>query len=292
MRGQDVSEESCRPFVADAPDWFNRARSRTNQRPVFQPLIYQPRPVPPPRPSVPARGFFGNLWTRRHKALRYALPIAALPVVFATGVWMRGVADPAGKETASDGNSSSVVAPVTQPGVRLPREVAVNHFENPATERAVAEAPARSTEVAAVANQSLPPDVQPLLQEPPLPQPGGRMLEAGARRADDPESWGLRTDSAQPSLPADGFSLRAAGGVRHVSAEVMQPARAWFATATNEGECTTGSCPLPVARLDRRLNTALEWSSTPQAAADQAEREGKLVFLIHVSGNFAQPGFT
>src|SRR5262245_65365092 len=85
MRGQDVSEESCRPFVADAPDWFNRARARTNRRPVFQPLIYQPRPVPLLHPSVPVRGFFANVWTRHKKALRYALPIAALPIVFATG---------------------------------------------------------------------------------------------------------------------------------------------------------------------------------------------------------------
>jgi hypothetical protein len=30
----------------------------------------------------------------------------------------------------------------------------------------------------------------------------------------------------------------------------------------------------------------------PEAAAAQANRDGKLVFLIHVSGNFAQPGFT
>jgi hypothetical protein len=73
---------------------------------------------------------------------------------------------------------------------------------------------------------------------------------------------------------------------------VVRPVRAWFATATQEGECATGSCPAPVARLDRKLNTALEWSSSPEAAAEQAAREGKLVFLIHVSGNFAQPGFT
>ncbi len=43
---------------------------------------------------------------------------------------------------------------------------------------------------------------------------------------------------------------------------------------------------------DRKLSTALTWAESVQEAAEQAEEEQKLVFLIHVSGNFEMPGFT
>lgn len=43
---------------------------------------------------------------------------------------------------------------------------------------------------------------------------------------------------------------------------------------------------------DRKLSTALTWAESVQEASQQAEEEQKLVFLIHVSGNFEMPGFT
>jgi len=43
---------------------------------------------------------------------------------------------------------------------------------------------------------------------------------------------------------------------------------------------------------DRKLSTALTWAESVQDASQQAEEEEKLVFLIHVSGNFEMPGFT
>jgi hypothetical protein len=43
---------------------------------------------------------------------------------------------------------------------------------------------------------------------------------------------------------------------------------------------------------DRKLSTALTWAESVQEASQQAEDEEKLVFLIHVSGNFEMPGFT
>jgi hypothetical protein len=43
---------------------------------------------------------------------------------------------------------------------------------------------------------------------------------------------------------------------------------------------------------DRTLDTAITWERTIQAAADKARREGKLVFVIHVSGDFEQQEFT
>jgi hypothetical protein len=47
-----------------------------------------------------------------------------------------------------------------------------------------------------------------------------------------------------------------------------------------------------VCAVDRSLNTALTWAKSPDEAAAKARQDGKLVFLIHVSGNFETPGFT
>ncbi len=43
---------------------------------------------------------------------------------------------------------------------------------------------------------------------------------------------------------------------------------------------------------DRKLNTALTWAESLQEASELAAAKEKLVFLIHVSGNFEMPGFT
>jgi hypothetical protein len=38
--------------------------------------------------------------------------------------------------------------------------------------------------------------------------------------------------------------------------------------------------------------TQVDFLDTPTAAARQAKKEGKLVFILHVSGNFEDPRFT
>ena len=43
---------------------------------------------------------------------------------------------------------------------------------------------------------------------------------------------------------------------------------------------------------DRSLDTSLSWARSVNEAAEQAEADGKLVFVIHVSGDFEQPEFT
>ncbi len=40
------------------------------------------------------------------------------------------------------------------------------------------------------------------------------------------------------------------------------------------------------------FGTAVQFVKTPQAAADRAKKEEKLVFVLHVSGNFETPEFT
>src|SRR5262249_851400 len=43
---------------------------------------------------------------------------------------------------------------------------------------------------------------------------------------------------------------------------------------------------------DRHLGTQLTWAAPPEAPAVQAQREGKLLLLVHLSGNFEPPEFT
>jgi hypothetical protein len=38
--------------------------------------------------------------------------------------------------------------------------------------------------------------------------------------------------------------------------------------------------------------TTIEFLATPKEAAEQAKKEGKLVFVLHVSGHFEDPRFT
>lgn len=45
-------------------------------------------------------------------------------------------------------------------------------------------------------------------------------------------------------------------------------------------------------RPANRLGTQLDWAMTPADAYRSAEQDQKLVFMIHVSGNFEIPGFT
>lgn len=60
--------------------------------------------------------------------------------------------------------------------------------------------------------------------------------------------------------------------------------------------CTKGGCSTAdddtASVGDRKLGTAINWMSSPDAAGRAAVDEGKLVFMIQVSGNFARQEFT
>ena len=71
----------------------------------------------------------------------------------------------------------------------------------------------------------------------------------------------------------------------------LLPTDAWFALGGVSADKPAEAEP-PVCRVDRSLDTALSWARSPAEASERAAREGKLVFLIHVSGNFEDPGFT
>ena len=89
----------------------------------------------------------------------------------------------------------------------------------------------------------------------------------------------------------DRFAL--SPGQLATAAPFVLPEKPWFALADltlAEPESCSGSTK--VCSANRSLDTALTWAKSPAEAADLASREGKLVFLIHVSGNFEDPGFT
>lgn len=305
-QGQESSFVRRRPLVSDAPDWFNRARARADQRQVFQ-----PRPVPLPAITFAPGNPVARWWLRHKGTCLRVLPLVALPVVFAIGYWARGAVGPGVGETASVGKSEFA----TVRGSNLDEESIRAIASRLLAERAATgnvptriEIPARDdtqpAPVQAIPNtdgsgSGIPAGMGPPPRgpsEPALahnriqPQFGQQAAHSSPFPAAAPTAAPVAAPTAEP---ADGFSLKTAGIVKQVSAEVLRPAAAWFETAAEQGAaCTTGTCPAPVARLDRKLNTALEWAPSPEAAGEMAARDGKLVFLIHVSGNFAQPGFT
>lgn len=56
--------------------------------------------------------------------------------------------------------------------------------------------------------------------------------------------------------------------------------------------CVDGQCQSPQTPETQSHGTALEWVESPELAYVQAREQNKLVFLIHISGNFEIPGFT
>jgi hypothetical protein len=281
-----------RPLLSDAPDWFNQARARANDRRNPPPRLV-PLPAIVFKPANPV----GRLWLQHHRNVLRGLPFVALPIVFGIGFWARGVVGPAGRETAGvgEGRSRAAVAPFNG-GIENKSKV---EFTGALPERTLKpDEPARNDVAARVDHPPSPPAVagsDPALHRVDVNSQPENVIAAIPDQIHPAPPQPVAQSS--PALvvqaqPADGFSLKPAGGVKQVSAEIIRPTNAWFETAVQAAECTTGSCPAPLARLDRKLNTALEWSPTPAAAAEMAAREGKLVFLIHVSGNFSQPGFT
>jgi hypothetical protein len=61
-------------------------------------------------------------------------------------------------------------------------------------------------------------------------------------------------------------------------------ALAGLAEAGPDKQKTEGTCG--------SFGTTVEFVDTPSAAARQAKKEQKLVFVLHVSGNFEDPRFT
>jgi hypothetical protein len=94
-----------------------------------------------------------------------------------------------------------------------------------------------------------------------------------------------RLAEATPDL----FALREPA--RREAPSFLLPADPWFALGEVSADEPAEAAPT-ACRADRSLDTALTWAKSPAEASERAAKEGKLVFLIHVSGNFEDPGFT
>ena len=71
-----------------------------------------------------------------------------------------------------------------------------------------------------------------------------------------------------------------------------------YATDVKGSDAKTGKPPATTNPIDAALDesgchgTAINFLDTPSDAAKKAKKEEKLVFILHVSGNFEDPKFT
>lgn len=110
----------------------------------------------------------------------------------------------------------------------------------------------------------------------------------------------LEAVSATPVIAADPQTEIPASEEASAESVVSQLPQVLLTTPISVEGKVASIIPPPVTQVcepatkfnDRKLNTALTWSESANEAAEKAEEEEKLVFLIHVSGNFELPGFT
>ena len=90
----------------------------------------------------------------------------------------------------------------------------------------------------------------------------------------------IRLTSLDPGLPQ--WQSDAQG---MVGLETAEPTASLTPTAPM---CANGQCPTSLPKY----GTTIQWAASPADASQRAEDENKLVFMMHVSGNFKIPGFT
>lgn len=164
-----------------------------------------------------------------------------------------------------------------------------------AATRSPAVAPAaRAVELPTIASAApARPDESPPIVNPG-PKPRARVLIGGSRLS-EPDSPPLVPAPPEPARPAapvimpERFVLQEPP--RQEVRSFVLPTETWFALGEVSAEEPKAAEPV-VCRVDRSLGTVLKWAKSPAEASEQAARAGKLVFLIHVSGNFEDPGFT
>jgi hypothetical protein len=279
-----------RPMLADAPAWFNQARARSNQRQTF-------RPVPLPQRRSWIRGAITWLKSSRQNAMLAVALLVAFPAIFFAGFWARSAVSPEPQSTAA---REAARSGSQQPAKAHDQEAEQQRTNTEtAAQQVVPAQPAAAPAVANVVVNNVPRETVVAAAEvrPSHPEPVASLSKPvqsviAASREFKPAAVSEDAEAEHKRQLASGFDLTPAGQATLV-ADVRLPGKSWFETAADEPNCESGLCaPVPKKSTDRKLDTALVWNSSPEAAADEARRDGKLVFLIHVSGNFAQPGFT
>lgn len=263
-------ERQRRPLV-NAPDWFNQARARANCRPEVPDQSLTGERIS----SVPAINPQRGAWINR-RSIAIGAALSAVCMIFLFGFWTGR-----GKENLPQGSTVVVAEKSGLPDAA--KNVNPNFGEASSVVRA-ADRPSTVTQAAT--------KVEVASKPQPAPKPSQRL--ASRNPAARPVQLVTRdADADNEPESADPFVLQSRKKAKALLTEANVPQNAWFSLASSAADCESGTCKLVTPRKsDGKLDTALEWSASPQAAATQALNEGKLVFLIHVSGNFAQPGFT
>lgn len=229
-----------------------------------------PPPVPPPAVDFvgPAEGK-SSLWRWND---RLALAACGLTLLL-LGVICGRILSPAVPSKNVAVESVAAVDPLTsetQPLENVPDlppvDAASEEEVNPPELVSAPELPEPSTIVEQPAAASVTPP-----QPAPAPQPAEQQVTASTPGEETPE--------ANPPAP-----LAAVPATSPVSIEGK--------VLTIKLPATTQVCEQEKKFKDRKLNTALTWAESVAEASQQAVDEEKLVFLIHVSGNFEMPGFT
>jgi hypothetical protein len=91
---------------------------------------------------------------------------------------------------------------------------------------------------------------------------------------------GLAAGPLIAQTAGSGTSLAGSGTSAGTGASFIDEARAKTASSS----CTRCG--------ERTFGTAIEWVTSPPEAARRAQAEGKLVFVLHVSGHFENAGYT
>ena len=123
----------------------------------------------------------------------------------------------------------------------------------------------------------------------PVHSPSGDAISAASEAPQLPDSAAKQATEPKFETTAAPTAL-AAWRLPESPASAAPVKTSWFAAA--DASASSQETSEPVCSADRSLHTALIWSKSPDEASALARREGKLVFLIHVSGNFEDPGFT
>ena len=231
--------------------------------PTPPPLL--PPPVPPPVASPSASA---SLWRWND---RLALVVAGL-TLFLLGIVTGRVFGP---DTANNSNGGDPVAAVSA-ATQLPE-----------TESVI------STEAAAI--EEVNPPESPVCTEPAkqavAPVTASTAETIGVQVAEKPtitmqlaEAPAAATSSTKATTEASPAASPAVLQSSPVSLEGKVP--------TIKPLASTQVCEPAEEFKDRKISTALTWAESVTEAAQQAEQDEKLVFLIHVSGNFEMPGFT
>jgi hypothetical protein len=228
--------------------------------------------------------------TRRDVLLITILVLAAglgWGLAFGAGFWVRGLID---RDAGRSVRQGVALAENSQPAERLaPQEVrAAPKTRTERLERADAANPPRPASGLApkeaqkpIVEAGLPSN--PRIEAPP-PSSGGDVPPLPRQVEADPGASPSKVASTRFDLPEQ------AGPA---FTPFILPERPRFAVA-DLGLDEPAACGDTdrVCAVNRSLNTALTWAKSPAEAAEAARKDGKLVFLIHVSGNFENPGFT